>query len=171
MSAFDGLTASSFKRDESGRLIFYPWGTLGKGRVAPDNASGEKLRTTVRSYYLTAMPAIVAAQMFVGWKLAMAIFIFSMIYFCAVLLPRVRDWPVSTSNLTYAESSAQMAVGLGPLWLTAFLGFAIFMALASVYLLCLREHIGTGIVGAIFFSAISMSFYKILRAARSSSIH
>jgi hypothetical protein len=33
MGYFDALTSSSFKKDESGKTVFYPWGVLGKGHI------------------------------------------------------------------------------------------------------------------------------------------
>jgi len=30
MGYFEGLTASSFKTDRNGQVIFYPWGKIGK---------------------------------------------------------------------------------------------------------------------------------------------
>jgi len=35
MGYFEGLTASSFKTDENGQVIFYPWGKIGKGYDLP----------------------------------------------------------------------------------------------------------------------------------------
>lgn len=46
-SYFDKIVDARFKRDDAGRLVFFPWG-FGTGRVVPDAAVEEDLRRATR---------------------------------------------------------------------------------------------------------------------------
>lgn len=66
MDYFDGLTDTKFKTDTQGRLLFYPWGILGKGSFLPDESKKQQIRRFVRLYYIMFLPAIIGTIVFIG---------------------------------------------------------------------------------------------------------
>jgi len=52
MGYFKHLADSSFKTDDKGNILFYPWGILGRGYVLPDKKAEEKIRRFIRWYYI-----------------------------------------------------------------------------------------------------------------------
>jgi hypothetical protein len=48
MGYFKNLADFSFKTDNEGNILFYPWGTLGRGYILPDKKAEEKIRRFIR---------------------------------------------------------------------------------------------------------------------------
>ncbi len=44
---------SSFRRNYSGRVLFYPWGRFGRGYVIVDDQQEKTIRRFLRCYYLS----------------------------------------------------------------------------------------------------------------------
>ena len=55
MGFLDALTANSFKKDASGKTVFYPWGVLGKGYILPDQETENKTRAFIIRYYMVCL--------------------------------------------------------------------------------------------------------------------
>jgi hypothetical protein len=51
---FKKLADLSFKMDESGRALYYPWGSLGRGYIVPDKATEDNIR-----YFLVIYQCVV----------------------------------------------------------------------------------------------------------------
>lgn len=47
MSFLSSMADKSFKVDESGRTVFFPWGYFGKGYILVDKAQEEKIRKVI----------------------------------------------------------------------------------------------------------------------------
>jgi len=47
MSLLSSLADKSFKVDETGKIIFFPWGYFGKGYILVDKAQEEKIRKAI----------------------------------------------------------------------------------------------------------------------------
>ena len=58
MGYFDALASASFKRDDTGNHLFFPFGAFGKGFVLPSDESVAALKRTVKRQLMVALPAV-----------------------------------------------------------------------------------------------------------------
>jgi len=54
MSFFEALVDNSFKRDDSGRTLYYPWGPLGRGFIVESEETIERVRNILK--YIATIP-------------------------------------------------------------------------------------------------------------------
>jgi hypothetical protein len=89
MDYLERLTSGSFKKDEAGRTVFYPWGAFGKGRILPDRIREAKVRSFMRLYYKAFVACIIGVGVILGWT------------YSVFLLPVLGIWfYFETRNLT-----------------------------------------------------------------------
>ena len=159
MGYFDGLTASSFKKDAQGRDLFFIWGKLGKGRVIPTEADGASVRNYLKNYYICLLVGILPMVMLGGkageprWFLAIGIFLVLALAALVPLFLRTRQWAVADERLTYREamSASAAAHGAVTLWLLAAVA-ALFVA-GGLFLLLATDATLIGLLMALFFGA------------------
>lgn len=66
MGYFDGLINSSFKKDSSGRTVFYPLGAVGKGRILENAETESGLRAFLKRYYIGAFLSLAIVPILTG---------------------------------------------------------------------------------------------------------
>jgi hypothetical protein len=156
MGYFDGLTATSFKKDAQGRDLFFIWGKFGKGRIVPTEADGAAVRNYLKNYYICVIVGVVPMVMLAGgvfeprWFMAIGIF---MVLALAALVPlflRTRQWTVADERLTYREamSASAAAHGAVSLWILIVLS-ALFVAV-SLFVLLAADAVLIGLLCLIF---------------------
>jgi heme/copper-type cytochrome/quinol oxidase subunit 4 len=172
MGYFDGLTASSFKKDAEGRDLFFIWGKLGKGRVVPTEADGAWVRQYLKNFYIVVIVAVVPMVLLGGeafsprWLLTIAIF---MALALAALVPlwlRTREWPMAGERLTYRESMSASAKAHGMVSLSILVVLGIVLVAGSVFVLLYTDETLVGAFGVVFFGACLGLFLWMLRARR-----
>ena len=60
------MVDSSFRRDHWGKLVFYPWGVLGKGYIVEDAALAKRIRRFLKIYYITFFGVLILSSATVG---------------------------------------------------------------------------------------------------------
>lgn len=66
MRFFDELADGYFKTDDAGAILFYPWGTRGKGVVLPDEENRREAHQTMKRILLVRFLVIIVASFGVG---------------------------------------------------------------------------------------------------------
>jgi len=172
MGYFDGLTASSFKKDAEGRDLFFIWGKLGKGRVVPSEADGTWVRGYLKVYYICVLIGVVPLVLMSGqpgeprWLLTIGVFMLVAVAALAPLWLRTREWPLASERLTFKESMTTSAKAHGAVSLTVLVVLAILMVAGSLFVLVYTDGTVVGAFGVVFFGACLAVFLFMLRARR-----
>jgi len=66
MGYFKHLADSSFKADDKGNILFYPWGILGRGYILPDKKTEEKIRRFIRWYLVICFTLLFVVGIVLG---------------------------------------------------------------------------------------------------------
>jgi len=103
----DRATARDFKVDAEGRLVFYPYGMLGKGRILPDRATAAAVYARQKLLYQMAA-AGVAVLLFaynrigLAWTAGLAAALCVVLWLC--MYPVIRRLPISGERYDFGES-------------------------------------------------------------------
>jgi hypothetical protein len=169
MGYFDALTSSSFKQDESGKSVFYPWGVFGKGHVLPDDETENRIRGFVRRYYMISLPMIIIVGAVVGWIYVLATLPILIIWYHFKSKILIAGCSVTDGKLTLKESytNSSKAHNKKTLWLL--LIFSILFVGGGLLMLI---H-GTsnydkimGALGCVFFGVCAVAFGYMIKAKR-----
>ena len=167
MGYFDGLVSGSFKQDDTGRTLFFPYGVLGGGKVAPSAEAAQSLRTTLKIYYMVALPVIIAASVAGGFLYSMAAALVLILLYEIWVRGKTAGWVRSSIKLTYAESSGNSARALGKGTLLALLLMsAVLAASGAIIAIAMPQERLTGIVSVIFFGGCMVAFVYMMRRRR-----
>lgn len=177
MDVDDRITAQQFKVDAEGRIVFYPYGMYGKGRILPDRATAEAFYNIQKQLFTLALGiagVLVGAYHFgVDFRWLMGIGVVLGAVLCAVSWLRIRTLvlhlPVSEEPYDFGASlrtdgrSELRGHWLGSL---AFVVIGIFMLRSDK-----PEQVWIGWSGIIFFGAAFLIFtwQAIARAHRKRS--
>lgn len=134
---FDSLVAPLFKKDDQGRTLFFPAGIWSKGRIIPDEATGERLRKGIRRGYMVLfgllIPLFAIGNAFLsrgsnGWMYPIIGGLLIGLAFQAYTFTLARGLPVSDNRLSYKEAVTSQSRALGAGWLKALaIGSALFV--------------------------------------------
>jgi succinate dehydrogenase hydrophobic anchor subunit len=169
MGYFDALSSSGFKKDGSGRSVFYPWGALGKGRVLPDTESERRVRTFVVRYYIISMVVLAVIAMTAGWLFALIPVPFLMLGYHVRSRAMIRTWPEAGDRLTFRESYANVARAYNKTILWVFFVISILFAALGLLLLLDGSSPNDRVHGAViilFFGLCAVLFGFMIRARR-----
>lgn len=169
---FDAFVEPLFKRDAQGRTVFFLGGKLASGRILPDDAAADRLRTVARRAYMVAflvlLPILVVLGLALGWTgwrgiAAGAVgggVIGGMLL--AWLWWHVRGLPRSEERLTFAEAQAVQSRVLGAGWIKALFFTSLVLALGSLASLLLDPgaNIATGLTGLVLFGSGTILFWR-----------
>jgi len=74
MGYFKRLAGSSFKVDDQGNTLFYPWGILGHGYILPDKETEKRIRRFVTWYYCIGFTLVFVIGLFpMLWGIAFSL--------------------------------------------------------------------------------------------------
>lgn len=178
---FDAFVEPLFKRDTHGRTVFFFGGKLAAGRVLPDAAAAERLRTVARGAYMIALlvllPIVVVLGLALGWTgwrgiAAGAVggaVISGMLL--ALLWWHVRDLPRSEERLTFAEVQIAQSRALGAGWLKALFFTSLVLAAGSLASLLYDPgtNLATGLTGLVLFGGGTVLFWRQWRSLGAST--
>jgi hypothetical protein len=141
---YDRLAGVTFKKDQLGRDVFFPFGAHGKGSVLPDAAAAARIRRRIKTairVHLVVAPVLLISLFFfdvtpmtalVGVMLMIALALASRYL---LTWPLVRSLPISDEKLTSREVRERtLAVYSRDTYVT-FLAFATFLFWCGVLLL------------------------------------
>lgn len=169
MGYFDGLTSASFKTDENGNTVFYPWGVLGKGHTLPDAEKEAELRTFVRRSYQVSLPAVIGAVVIFDWKVALLVLALFYLWFYFRTARMLKDLPLSDSTLSLRESYTSSAKAHSVVGLWMWLACAVSFVLGGLFLIMhARSDTAflTGLLAILFFGGGALVITYMIRARR-----
>ena len=167
MGYFDGLVNSSFKKNSSGRTVYYAWGILGKGRVLEDARAEEKLRAFLKKYYLTVILLTTGLVALSG-----------LMYLLFLLIPLLYAWfllstrailaqcPVSDEPLRIQDAYSAMAAVTSEFVLWPLLLCSLIFAAGGTWIMLRTGPLGARLAGALvtlFFGAGAAALAYMLR--------
>ncbi len=164
MGYFEGLTASSFKTDENGQVIFYPWGKIGKGYILSSEEKQTEVRKFVKLYCVISLPLIIGIGIVLGWLYAFIILPLFFTWYYVAITKHLKDLSKSDVKLTIKESatSSAKAHNVVTLWLML-IGSGLFV-LAGVFILIVnKEEWVTVLMCITFFGACSFAFAYMIK--------
>ncbi|HUK99433.1 MAG TPA: hypothetical protein VLX29_01115 [Nitrospirota bacterium] len=106
MGYFDGLADVSFKTDEQGKTIFYPWGIFGKGYIIPEDKK-DRFRFTIKRYLQMCVPLTFVFSIFLN--LLLFFFIILPLYFVIWVKTSTRGLATSSDKFTLAAATNKFA--------------------------------------------------------------
>jgi hypothetical protein len=167
MGFFDALSAGKFKKDESGRELFYPWGGFGKGRILPDEESGAGMRRFLRRYHAASLPSVLVVGIFFGWEWALLLACAAFAGYCLKIRARVAPFQEADVPLTLREacSGEARAHARATLWIF-FCGSVALMS-AGLFILVIGPSANdkfVGLAGGAFFGLCSLKSGFMLQA-------
>jgi Na+-translocating ferredoxin:NAD+ oxidoreductase RnfD subunit len=163
MGYFDGLAASSFKKDDKGNTLFFPWGILGKGYLLPEDRKDD-IRRSLKRHMMLVVPLAIACSMFtwIGLLVALPLYYVSYAFWVNRL---IKGLPTSTEKLTFADSTtgAAQAHNTITLWLLE-IGSLLFV-LAGIYVLIVKpEKWIIGLSSILFFGFCALVCWRMIEA-------
>jgi hypothetical protein len=179
MGYFDGMVSAAFKETAEG-TVFYPAGVLGKGRIAPNAAEADAMRTAMKRYYVVSIVLIALVGGSFGglggviplvWRLAglAAAVAIPLAWFYLVLMPRVRHWPVAAQGLTLSEAQRASGRAFGRPTLVGLIVLSLVLLAASVFTVFSAPdptNWWLALLGIVLFGACVVQFSVMLARLR-----
>lgn len=166
MGYFDGLAASSFKTDEKGNTVFFPWGILGKGYILPEDKKDSIRRSLKRHVTLILGLAIACSWFFNLYALVLALLLYYIGY--AFWVNRLtKGLTVSSESLTFADSreSAARAHNATTLWFFEIV--SVLFVIAGIYVfIAMPQKWFIGLSSVILFGISSLILWKMIQSKR-----
>jgi len=167
MGYFDGLTDGAFKTNPEGKLLFYPWGVLGKGYALPGVDKKEEIRRFVKSFYVVSMPLIFITGLTVGWIYS-SIWMPPLVFWYWLRMKRLLEGVTTTTEkLKVAEAykSSARSHNIGTLWFLE--ACSVLFVLAGLFILFKStQNWFVGLASVIFFGACSLAIGYMIRVKR-----
>ncbi len=173
MSYFDDFVNVSYKKDALGRILFFPWGILGKGYIVESEQTHQKLKNSFKKMYLIMIPIVITMviiQPIIAIYLGLyTVFFFLMLFAsCCVWIyfsvKKITDpLPVSSEKLKISESFSSSAkphsivtLILLELFSIGFIGIGIYN-----FIWCHNQFIGFVTIVFFLFCSISIAYWII----------
>jgi hypothetical protein len=173
MGLFQAPTAAYFKRDATGRQLFFIWGNFGKGRVIPSEADGDFARRYMTAYFFGTLATIIPAIVWLPdqmldshWLLAVGLLL---VLAWTAMLPlylRTRRWPLADEAMTYGESLTITARAYGSKTMLAFVIAIALGLVASILLLLFSTETLPAAIVALGSGVLLVILLFMLRASR-----
>jgi hypothetical protein len=166
MGYFDGLTDASFKTDEKGNTIFYPWGILGKGYILPEDKK-ESFRTKIKRFLQISLPLAILITILKLWALLLIILPVFILGYTIWMNKITKNLMLSSNKLTLSESTRNSARShnLTTLWILA-ASSLLFVAASIFIIITAPEKWTIAIPGIIFFGFGLYIFWKMIKAKK-----
>ncbi len=164
MGYFDALAAGVIKTDPEGKLLFYPWGFLGRGYVLPDESKKQKVRKFLNLWYKVSLLAIIGIGAGLGWAFTVVLlpFVFSWYYFKTSQL--LRGLSTTSTRLTLRESYTSSAKSHTTASLGFLLALSILFVLAGLWVLLFKkEEWIIGLTSILFFGLCAFAIGYMIK--------
>jgi hypothetical protein len=169
MGYFEGLTNASFKKDQEGKTIFFPWGVLGKGRILPDEPTETRVRAFLSRYYKVSLPTVIGVGVIVGWAWSFLLIPIFGAWFYFGSKSLVSHCPYSEDKLTLKEGYTNSAAGHNKVTLWVLFSSSVLFLLAGIFIASVAtstSQMAMGLLSAIFFGACSVAIGYMLKVKR-----
>jgi len=166
MGYFDGLTASSFKTDEKGNTVFYPWGIFGKGYILPEDRKNS-FRQAIKRHMMIFVPlAILCSIIFNIW----IAFLMIPLYFFGYGIwvnRQTSGLEVSSGKLTLSDARASSARShnMATLWLLEICSL-LFIFAGLFILISSPQNWFVAAISILFFGFGAIVFWKMIKTKR-----
>lgn len=113
MGFLDGVIGAYFKNDPQGRTVFFPWGSPGKGYIAPNVRVAEALRRTLKIFFIVLLGVFFAAQFLLGPLALVIAGLAASLWYYVAIVGTARQWPESDMRMSFSQSIDQQAASTG----------------------------------------------------------
>lgn len=163
MGYFDGLVSGSFKKDETGQTVFFPYGVFGRGKLAPSEDAAQSLKSGLKIYYMIALPVIIVVSILAGFLMSLGAAAALMVVYEVWVRAKTSGWARSRARLTYAESTTNSANALGKGLLILLLVCSLVFVVAGAAIAITRPEARlVGLLSTVFFGACALAFMNML---------
>jgi|TARA_B100000315_G_C14449937_1_gene528626 hypothetical protein len=164
MGYFEGLTASSFKTDENGQLIFYPWGKLGKGYILPTEAKKNEVRNFVKLHYVISLISIIGVGIIFGWLYPVILLPVFYAWYYFTITKHIKGLTKSTAKLTLKESATSSAKAHNVATLWVLFVFSVLFVIAGIFIWIIKKDEWiTALMSITFFGACSIAIAYMIK--------
>ena len=157
----------SFKVDEKGRTIFYPWGIFGKGYILPDNKK-DIIRKKLKRSYQVVFTLVILIEIFLSAEVGIFLVLPMLLGVVAIFENRlVRGFEISPDRLTLSDTRFTLARSQS-LIVTWFLEIcSLLFVLAGVVILVTSPNQWLiGILSIFFFGFSAYICWEIIKAKK-----
>jgi len=165
MGYFDGLGSGSFRKDDEGNTVFYPWGVLSKGRILPDQVVEDEVRAVVRQYQKISLPLVLGVGLILGWIWAFLLLPILLAWFHLRTRKLIAVYPYSEDKLRLKESVEHTAISHGKFNLSLLCCGSVLLSLAGLVVVLSATSFHQAVPGwlaLIFFGLCSAIFGVML---------
>lgn len=164
MGYWEGIYRTYLKPNESGTVIFYPWGIMGKGYMLESKTIEGRVRNFIKASFFVSMLIVIVVQLALGSLANVLVFPIYLLCYQLAVSRLVRGLALSTEKLNLREtySSSANAFGL-PTLIALEIGSLGFVA-AGIFIIKYAHAVLAGVAGILFFGLCSIAYaYMILK--------
>jgi hypothetical protein len=162
---FNCLTEASFKKDNDGNTLFFPWGIYGKGRIITDELIKRKVRSFIGIYHIVSFSASIFTVIFLGWAWLFLLVPVSIVWFHLAIKSLLSGCRYSEVKLSFRESLTKSAKMFNKftLWLLL-LGSFLFVVTGIIVLIIAKStsDLLVGISSIIVFGTCTILYAYML---------
>lgn len=164
MGYFEGLVAASFKSDEKGQVIFYPWGIIGKGYILSSEENEIEVRKFVKLYYIVSLPLIMGIGILLSWLHAFILIPLLIAWYCIAIRKYLQGLSISDIKLTMKDTRTSSAKAYNIVTLWFMLAGSLLLVFAGILILFVnKEEWITALMGIGFFGLCSIEFAYMIK--------
>lgn len=169
MGYFDGLTASSFKTDEKGNTIYYPWGIFGTGYILPEDKK-DNFRKKIKRHMMVFVPLSIILTVLLKIWAVFALPLYFLGYWIWIK-KNIEGLAISSAKLTLKDTTTNSARAhnFGTLWLLE-ISALLFVAAGIIILVYRPQKWIAGLSSIVFFGWCAYIFWKMIRAKKSQEV-
>ena len=159
MGYFDGLASGIVKKDKNDKLVYYPWGLLGKGYVLPNTERETAIKNMVILFYQICFGVFFVHLFLLKNILILAVLILALVVWFLVKSQQLtKDCPKSDEKLTLKEGYSNSAKAHNKTVLWILLGASILFTLGAIALLFSGKTLALGILGPVLFGTCTCTW-------------
>ncbi len=167
MSFFDAVTNPSFKKDDQGRDVYYPWGNLGKGYIADTPEKYQTLYSFQRKMMKYSMIGFFGTMLLIGPIIPMMALPFYLLWLWRATKSRTKDLRVSGEKIRLKEIQTTTAKGL-PMWaLVSIVVFSFLLFVLGFGMLFTEVSVQSSLITMAFSGFLVFAYIRMIRLKRS----
>ena len=107
MAFFSRLADKSFRADQNGKIVFFPWGYFGKGYILVDKAQEEKIRRSIIKGNIVGLSLVFLIGVILKlWIVAFLLFPIVIVIWSILVKKYTRGLEISEMEYSNAEAAA-----------------------------------------------------------------